>query len=355
MRFGSRRAFAMLAAPIGGSLAMCAGVVKSQSWPSMAVPTDATHRDDGSTEAILNYQQTGVEAVWTKRDLSGSDDALHGADWDQRHLVVKNGRHGTKLSLEASGFELLSDPKRQHVDYYDEASVIGRYYSECEELLKRVTGASFVRAFDHNVRSDSGRAAGRKLVGGNAVQGPASLVHGDYTADSAPRRFKLLGETPKLNDPLKKILGETPLIDQPTVDGALSGERRYAFINVWRPIQTVKTKPLACADAATVTADDLVVFKIVYADRVGENYFAKWRQAHEWFYFPSMTPDEVMLIKQWDSHGELAPGGPRKAGATGSAPERTSTFALHSAFADPNSAKDDPDRESIEVRLVLVF
>ena len=58
-----------------------------------------------------------------------------------------------------------------------------------------------------------------------------------------------------------------------------------------------------------------------------------------------MTPDEVLLIKQWDSQGSLA-----KAGQRG-----TSTFALHTAFKDPSSAPSAPDRESIEVRLVCVF
>ena len=62
-----------------------------------------------------------------------------------------------------------------------------------------------------------------------------------------------------------------------------------------------------------------------------------------------MTPDETILIKQWDSHGDLAPSKPSNAVAG------TSTFALHSAFADPHAPPEAPDRESIEVRLVLVF
>ena len=86
----------------------------------------------------------------------------------------------------------MADVKEQHCDYYDEEAVTSAYYQQCEELMKRVTGASFVKAFDHNVRSESGRAAAAKLQGGNAVQGPAPIVHGDYTADSAPRRFQWL-------------------------------------------------------------------------------------------------------------------------------------------------------------------
>ena len=342
------RAAALLASC--GSTALAFAQSKAQTWPKMLTPQDATlSPESGATDAILNYQDEHVAAVSTRRDLQGSDDALTGADWNYQRLVIKDGRRARKaLTLHGAGFELVHDPKPQHVDYYNEEEVTSVYYKECEELMRRVTGASFVKAFDHNVRCDAGRAAGRKLVGGNSLQAPASLVHGDYTADSAPRRFKLLGEPPKLNDALKKKLGETPLVDKATVDAALSGERRFCFINIWRPIRPVQTKPLACADASTVVEEDLITFSIHYADRVGENYFAKWRPRHDWWYFPKMVPDEALFIKQWDSHGDMAPGRPKTAAGT-------STFALHSAFADPQSSPGAPDRESIEVRLVLVY
>eukprot|EP00966_Prymnesium_polylepis_P220952 5110838-Prymnesium_polylepis.2 len=61
-----------------------------------------------------------------------------------------------------------------------------------------------------------------------------------------------------------------------------------------------------------------------------------------------MTPEEVMLIKQWDSHGSLARGRKDAGGVR-------ATFALHSAFAEPTSLPVARDRESIEVRLVLVY
>jgi len=312
----------------------------------------SVRRPSGETDAILNYQKVHVTAVTSRRDLEGSDDALDGADWDQRHVLIKDGRQApTPPTLHSAGFELVADAKEQHCDYYDEQTVISTYYQQCEELMKRVTGASLVKAFDHNVRCESGRAAAAKMRGGNAVQGPAPIVHGDYTADSAPRRLRLLGEPPKMNDALKEKLGEEPLLDAETIEAALSGKRRYCLVNIWRPIKPVQTKPLACADAASVIGDDLVVFSIHYVDRVGENYFAKYRSDHSWTYFSSMTPDETLLIKQWDSHGDLAP----RSGKPSVAAAGTSTFALHSAFADPHAPPGAPDRESIEVRLVLVF
>ena len=341
-----RRLVATLAGPIiGGGVAMCAASrEKTGAWPEMGVPQPARQHKDGAVDAMLNYQHQHVDLVKSRRDLGGSDDALDGADWDRQTVVMRNGRHA-QLTLEAQGFELVHDPKMLHADYYDEGSVVGRYYRECEELVKQATGAAKVFAFDHNVRCDAGKASGRRLKGGNLVQAPAGIVHGDYTAASAPRRFAQLGQQPKANDPLKAVLGEAPLLDEALVRDALSGARRFAFVNVWRPISTVEQKPLACADAASVRAEDLIVFQIVYADRVGENYFAKHAARHAWYYFPRMTRDECLLIKQWDSHGALADGGDT----------RRSTFALHSAFKDPSAPESAAERESIEVRCVLVF
>lgn len=294
-----------------------------------------------SVQAVLNYQAPGVEAVYTKRDSGGSDASLQGAEWDSCQVVVSDGRHSTQpFTLDRNGFALREEaqpPNRRSEDYYDQDRVIGEYYGECEALLKRVTGAAVVKAFDHNVRSAAGKASGRRLVGGSLVQEPAGLVHGDYTRCSAPRRLQQLGLPPKLNDALRSTLGDEPLLPSALVEDALSGKKRFAFINVWRPISTVRSKPLACCDATTVAADDLLVFSIHYADRVGENYFARHSPDHKWVYFSEMSPDEVLLIKQWDT----APCG--------------ATFSLHTAFADPSSPPSAPERESIEVRCVLVY
>jgi hypothetical protein len=56
----------------------------------------------------------------------------------------------------------------------------------------------------------------------------------------------------------------------------------------------------------------------------------------------------VVLIKQWDSYGGMARG-------RSDAQEQRATFALHSAFAEPETLPTALDRESIECRLVLVY
>ena len=276
----------------------------------------------------LNYCAADVTAVSTRRDGTGSDGELEGAAWAPTTVRMCDGR-GRRWELPQHGFKLVEDAIDAELDLYDNDAVVETYYSMCEALVaEECPGVTFVRAFDHNVRCEEGKASGRKLRGGNNVQAPAGLVHGDYTAASAPRRLAQLAAATKANN----VLSALPL------DGVDAATTRFAFVNVWRPISEVRSTPLACCDASTVRDDrDPLTFKIHYPDRVGENYFARHDPAHAWYYFPQMKRDEALLIQQWDSSDVAA------------------RFALHSAFADPASQPNAPARESIEVRLVVVY
>ena len=92
------------------------------------------------------------------------------------------------------------------------------------------------------------------------------------------------------------------------VDQALADDGRFAIINVWRNIapEPVQTNPLAMCDGKTVESDDLVTFEIHYSDRIGENYFSKHSAAQRFYFYPEMTREEPLLLKQWDSAGALA-------------------------------------------------
>ena len=146
-----------------------------------------------------------------------------------------------------------------------------------------------------------------KLSGGQQVQGPAHVVHGDYTLTSAPDRITQLSNPPGKNDTLKSVLGDSSSLLQKDMVADVLETGRFAIINLWRNItsEPVETNPVALCDAATVSTQDLVVFEIHYNDRVGENYFAKHNDKHKWYYYPEMTNDEALLIKQWDSKGGL--------------------------------------------------
>ena len=297
--------------------------------------------------------------VLTRRNRDGSDSGRVGVDLEDREMAIVDARTlapPARPTLAANGFELVERPTADPgLDFLDHDSVVRTYYPDCAGIVRAATGAATVAAFDHNVRSATGKSGNVRIDGGQQVQGPAHLVHGDYTLTSAPQRLRDLARPPSLNDTYRTALaaGET-LLDAAAVEEAI-GSGRFAIVNVWRNIarEPVATRPLALCDAASVHPGELVVFEIHYADRVGENYFAKHDPRHRWVFWSAMTRDEALLIKQWDSAGELARSGGARADAD--AGDRPCTFSFHSAFEDPETPPDAPDRWSIEVRCAALF
>ena len=297
--------------------------------------------------------------VLTRRDRDGSDSGRVGVDLEDREMAIVDARTlalAERPTLAANGFELVEHPTADPgLDFLDHDAVVRAYYPECAGIVRAATGADTVAAFDHNVRSATGKSGSVRIDGGQQVQGPAHLVHGDYTLTSAPQRLRDLARPPTLNDTYRTALGDgETLLDAAAVEAAI-GNGRFAIVNVWRNIarDPVATRPLALCDAASVHPGELVVFEIHYADRVGENYFAKHDPRHRWVYWSAMTRDEALLIKQWDSAGELARSGGARADAD--AGGRPCTFSFHSAFEDPETPPDAPDRWSIEVRCAALF
>ena len=303
-----------------------------------------------------------TKIITSKRSLTGTDAPLTGAEWAPTEYRIHNARDA-RMSLHRNGFELRHhELKNADIDFFDQDEVVEKYYPECEKLLADALVAKdgdadekafTVRAFDHNVRSTQSDSREMKNSSGGTVQTPVAVVHGDYTKISAPRRIQDMTLPPKQNDVMRGRLGgeDASLLDQDEVAEAVEGKRRYALINVWRNIrksEPIFQYPLACVDAASINSADLRTFQIHYSDRIGENYFfAKGRGQHHWFYFPQMTFDEAMLIKQWDSHGGIANG-------YDTDQEGVSTFAIHSSLLDP-TASADVKRESIEVRCCVIW
>lgn len=315
---------------------------------------------------VFGYMQADAESslvrngkVLARRDLDGSDSGREGVDLEKRTMPVADAREAAgaaRPTLERNGFELVDSPvDATRLDFFDNDQVLRRYYPACIETIRSATGAAHVAAFDHNIRSAAGKASKQRIDGGQQVQGPAHVVHGDYTLTSAPERLRQLGRSPSANDTIRPLLGEgETLLDPDAVEAAIAGGR-YGIVNLWRNIvaEPVEVNPLALCDAATVRPQDLVVFEIHYADRIGENYFAKHAETHSWSFYSEMRRDEALLIKQWDSAGAMA----RTAGAEADSadPDAPCTFSFHSAFEDPTTRLDAPDRWSMEVRCAVLY
>lgn len=232
---------------------------------------------------------------------------------DERTVQVHSLRPvAREVSLDVEGFAVV--PHRSEVgDFYDEAELKRVYYPEMERLVAQSTGASRVIVFDHTVRRREWETQAR--VPGLA-RNPVTRVHNDYTERSGPQRVEDLA-----GDDAPALL-----------------ERRFAFINVWRPIRgPLLDHPLGLCDARSMASGDFVPTEQRYQDRNGEIYNVRWSPSHRWFYVPAMSPGETVLIKCYDSERSVA------------------RLVAHSAFADPTMPADAPPRESIEIRTIAFF
>jgi len=335
----------------------------------MEKPVVIPSSEVASTTGTVSYQAASAKSslyrngeVLIRRDRDGSDNGYKGPSREEREVTIRNARllqQNQRRTIQVHGFELLTRPlSNSDLDFYDHQQVIQNYYAECAEIVREETGASQVFAFDHNIRSATGKKNRKRITGGQQVQGPARTVHGDYTLTSGPQRLRDLAKPPSTNDTLRSIFGESAaLLKRDMVDQALDEKGRFAIINVWRNIadEPVANHPLALCDGQTVSPEDLVVFEIHYHDRVGENYFAKHADQHSWWYYPAMTRDEALLIKQWDSIGELAQSNGARADSSAGGEKSPCTFSFHTSFKDFTIPPGSPDRQSIEVRCIVLY
>jgi hypothetical protein len=268
-------------------------------------------------QADLNYlAATGAKPVtYTYQPPPGVPWST--AQPEEHATIIRDLRPAaSEFLLDDVGFQFLAH-RSVVKNFWDEKEIKRVYYPESIELLKRVTGASEVRIFDHTLRR---RVPGESDRSGKPdfPRQPANRVHVDQTAASGVSRFRL--EYPEEADALLR--------------------RRVAIVNLWRPIKSpVLDAPLAVCDARSVAPQDLVASDLVFQDRRGETYNLVYNPRQRWFYAPEMRADEVLLLKCFDSRDDGA----------------VARFAPHTAFRDPTAPSDAPPRESIELRTFVIF
>jgi hypothetical protein len=230
----------------------------------------------------------------------------------QERVKIGDGRaFSGRFSLDHEGF-VLHRHRTAVANFYDENEIETVCYPETERLVKSLTGARRVVAFDHILRN-----AARAGLKGGGIKSPATRMHNDYTECSAPQRVR----------------------DFFAEEAQALLLRRFAIINLWRPIKgPVLRSPLALCDAESLAEENLVATDLKYPDRTGEIYSVTYNPEQRWYYFPEMEADEVLLIRCFDS---------AKKGAA--------RFSAHGAFDEPNSPSGAPARESIEVRTFAFF
>lgn len=227
---------------------------------------------------------------------------------------------GRQFDLDTDGFGLFRST-RSIADYdeIEEDPEVDRFYEEqIVAQVREITGAALVLGFGAP-KKRYGETALDKLAGlANAK--PARFPHADFCDEAARSNVKSMC---------------------PDHETRFS---RYALYNVWQvtnsPPQDI---PLAVCAANTVSPQDELPVTVVTRTRVtvGEvlapivSYEAN--PDHRWYYYPDMTPDELLVFKGFDSDPSRAHRVP------------------HTAFSDPSCPAGTPTRSSVELRLVAYF
>jgi hypothetical protein len=268
-----------------------------------------------ATEAItasVNYIVSNGEKVFTQTAGPGGLDVRSGGTPDPRSVTVHNARlHDGEFALDREGFRFVRHDTKMR-DFFDEDEIRRVYYPEMEALVKANSGASRVVVFDHTLRT-----ADDDLREARKIREVVRRVHNDYTEWSGPQRVRDL-----LPDEADELL-----------------KRRFAIVQVWRPIRhPVETMPLAICDARSIAFKDFVISERRYPNRIGQTYAITYNPAHRWYWLPLMRRDEALVFKVYDS-----------------SKDGRARWSAHTAFDDPTSPPNARPRESIEIRTLAFF
>lgn len=278
---------------------------------------------------------------WSKVDCPDKSYRDEGHRWDVQNL---RGRE-KEFTTDNSGFAVIHSPAQERLFASDDIVRDG-YYAEVEALVRQNLAGKIkeVHIFDHTVRrrqADSPRQ-------------PVQQVHVDQTAAAAAARVRRHLPPHQAEELLKG---------------------RFAIVNAWRPIEYPAVDfPLAVVDWRSTEDKDFIAVDLMYPRRAnfesdsddrgkerlpepltngsvegyeprGEHIQVAPSEKHRFYFQKDMTPDEVLLLKCYDSFGEGEPGGIKG----------LAVRTPHSAFHDPNAPKDAPARQSIEVRCLVFY
>ncbi|KAL8637913.1 MAG: hypothetical protein Q9226_009060, partial [Calogaya cf. arnoldii] len=216
------------------------------------------------------------------------------------------------LSLDREGF-LLADlnTRMDYENYFDQEKLKSIYMPEIKALLKERLGirAAYVHECVIRRSDDKGGHLG-------SFGQPIPNVHTDYTHDYALELIEQLTGDKTQAETIKRS--------------------RIQMLNVWKPLKgPLRSWPLALCDLQSLARDDIVSFDEVHATAVLESQQVVYNQSQKWFYLSNQLATELIVFKSMDSTvpGEVA----------------------HASFFDPTCPNSEPPRESIELRILVVY
>ncbi len=229
----------------------------------------------------------------------------------------------------------LAHLESQCSNFYDSAEVERVFYPEIEKLLLDFfPGATDALVFNHDVfdkdyTGDRTEDQAAKNPGVNAQY--ANLVHNDLNDNSGRVRCREL-----LTRNLRNF-GRPQNYTEEEADRKMS--RRFVSINLAKPMETVEQYPFVLCAWPSFADQAYITDYRIYDDRVGETQRFTFRPDHEWYWLPQQQPNEVSMLKCYDSETDGS----------------LSRWSFHTAAIDPTAPADARCRKNVVVRSFVFF
>ena len=237
----------------------------------------------------------------------------------KRPVKVYNARDlDPQPTIASHGFMLINHDTACS-DMLNQQEVFSVLYDEYAKVIQDLTDCHSSKVTQHQYRNGFGglpashpRAAKPTPNGSEGIYGG---IHSDVTPFSEPGWKSL-------------------------VEG-----RHFQVFNFWQSSKRmglIEVMPLSLCDMNSVNPDDMI-----YADSWNQTKhpqkLVSFRLAYDvrqkWYYYPDMQPNELLIFKQYDSMQEM--------------PNMRCVF--HGAIDLPNTPRNAPLRETIEVRLLALY
>ncbi|MYD81626.1 MAG: hypothetical protein F4X44_13565 [Gammaproteobacteria bacterium] len=271
------------------------------------------------TETYGNFANRRYRGFRMPPHESVSDPSERRSMYERRRIRVFDARHAQpQPTLLRNGFTLIKFRSAVH-NLLDQDEVTNLFYSECARIVQSLTSCDSVTVTQHQYRNgyaglpvDHPKSARPTPNGSEGVYGG---IHSDVTPYSEPNWKNL-------------------------VDGC-----HFQVFNLWcRSVkrQTIEVMPLSLCDPASVDPKDMICAdswnQTMHRNRL-VSYRLAFNENQQWFHFPRMRSNEMLVFKQYDSR----------------CTQPNLRCVYHGAIEDPHTRPNAPLRETIEVRVLALY
>jgi hypothetical protein len=219
-------------------------------------------------------------------------------------------------------------------NFYDSAEVERVFYPEIEKLLLEFfPGATDALVYNHDIfnKDYEGDRSEDQDAKNPGIATYSNRVHNDLNDNSGRVRCREL-----LTRNLRNF-GREQHYTEAEADAKMS--RRFMSINLAKPMETVGQYPFVLCAWPSFADQPYINNYRIYDDRVGETTRFTYRPDHEWYWFPQQKPNEVSMLKCYDSVTDGS----------------VSRWSFHTACFDPTAPADAPCRKNVVVRSYVFF